>query len=85
MIGKTLSHYHILAKLGEGGMGVVWKAEDTVLKRTVAIKVLPSDVVYSEERRQRFLQEARAASAVSDAHIVQVHEFGQEGASSLFY
>ena len=75
---QTLSHYRLIEKIGEGGMGVVWKAEDTVLKRTVAIKVLPADVVYSEDRRKRFLEEARAASAVSDAHIVQVYEFGQE-------
>jgi len=77
--GLTLSHYRLVEKVGEGGMGVVWKAEDTVLSRTVAIKFLPADVGRDEKRRQMFLDEARAASAVGDAHIVQVHEFGQEG------
>ena len=77
--GQTLSHYRLLEKIGEGGMGVVWKAEDTVLNRTVAIKVLPADVSRDEKRRQMFLQEAQLASQVSDAHIVQVYEFGQEG------
>ncbi len=77
--GQTLSHYRLVEKIGEGGMGVVWKAEDTVLNRTVAIKVLPADVSRDEKRREMFLQEAQLASQVSDAHIVQVHEFGQEG------
>jgi tetratricopeptide (TPR) repeat protein/TolB-like protein/predicted Ser/Thr protein kinase len=77
--GQTLSHYRLVEKIGEGGMGVVWKAEDTVLSRTVAIKVLPADVSRDEKRREMFLREARLASSIGDAHIVQVHEFGQEG------
>jgi len=73
-----LSHYRLIEKIGEGGMGVVWKAEDTVLTRTVAIKVLPADVSRDEKRRQMFLEEARLASSISDARIVQVFEFGRE-------
>ena len=76
--GQMLSHYRLVEKIGEGGMGVVWKAEDTVLNRTVAIKVLPANVVQDKERREMFLKEARLASSVSDAHIVQVHEFSRD-------
>ena len=77
--GQSLSHYKLLEKIGEGGMGVVWKAEDTVLGRTVAVKVLPAGLSSDEERRRMFFQEAKAASSVSTAHIVQVYEFGREG------
>jgi tetratricopeptide (TPR) repeat protein/predicted Ser/Thr protein kinase len=76
--GKTLSHYRLIEKIGEGGMGVVWKAEDLVLGRTVAIKFLLPGAVRDEPRRQMFLSEARLASSVSEASIVQVHEFGHE-------
>ena len=75
--GTTLSHYRLIEKIGEGGMGVVWKAEDTILGRTVAIKVLPADVSRDESRRSMFLSEARLASQVNSAHIVQVHEFAR--------
>ncbi len=67
--GQTLSHYRLVEKIGEGGMGVVWKAEDTVLNREVAIKVLPAELSRDEQRRQMFLQEARLASSIGDAHI----------------
>jgi serine/threonine-protein kinase len=73
-----LSHYRLVEKIGEGGMGVVWKAEDTVLTRTVAIKVLPADRALDEERRRMFLDEARLAAAVSHGNIVQVYELGRE-------
>ena len=65
MIGRTVAHYQILEKLGEGGMGVVYKARDTHLDRFVAIKVLPPEKVADPERKRRFVQEAKAASALS--------------------
>jgi len=76
---QILSHYRLLEKIGEGGMGVVWKAQDTVLHRIVAIKVLPGDTAPDEQRRRMFLEEARLASSVSDARIAQVFELGRQG------
>jgi len=76
--GQMLSHYRLVEKIGEGGMGVVWKAHDMVLNRPVAIKVLPPDVARDDARRQMFMDEARLASSVNDAHIVQVYELGRE-------
>jgi len=63
MTGKTISHYRILEKLGSGGMGVVYKAEDTHLDRFVAIKVLPPEKVADEERKRRFVQEAKSCGS----------------------
>jgi len=77
--GEMLSHYRLVEKIGAGGMGVVWKAEDTILNRTVAIKVLPADLALDEDSRRMFLDEARLAASMSHAHIVQVHELGREG------
>jgi predicted Ser/Thr protein kinase len=74
MIGKTLSHFKILAKIGEGGMGVVYRAEDEKLRRPVALKVLPPDLVANEERRLRFLREARTAAAINHPNIATIHE-----------
>ena len=74
-----LSHYRLVEKIGEGGMGVVWKAEDTKLGRHVAVKVLPPESVGDEERRLRFLREARTAAAVSHPNIAPVHEIGEAG------
>ena len=78
MIGKTISHYRIVEKLGEGGMGVVYVAEDTVLGRRVAIKTLTTKSGQNEQHfRNRFLREARAVSALSHPHIATVHDYGE--------
>jgi eukaryotic-like serine/threonine-protein kinase len=74
MIGHTISHYEILEKLGEGGMGVVHKALDTHLNRMVALKVLPRERVTDVERKQRFVQEAKAASSLNHSNIVTIHD-----------
>ena len=74
VIGQTLDRYRIESKVGEGGMGVVYKARDTHLDRTVAIKVLPHDKVSDPDRKQRFVQEAKAASALNHPNIITVHD-----------
>src|SRR5215813_9955970 len=78
LLGKSLGRYRILALLGRGGMGEVYKAKDTTLGREVEIKVLPSDFSIDEDRLRRFEQEARAASALNHPNIITIHEFGQE-------
>src|SRR5215510_9156568 len=80
MVGRTLDHYRIESKLGEGGMGVVYAARDTHLDRRVAIKVLPHDKVADAGRQQRFVQEAKAASALNHPNIVTIYDIrSQDG------
>jgi serine/threonine protein kinase len=77
MIGKTVSHYRITSQLGAGGMGEVFLAEDTRLERKAAIKFLPADMAADPDRRQRFLKEARAASALNHPHVCIVYDVGE--------
>ena len=84
MIGQSVSHYKILEKLGEGGMGVVYRAEDTRLKRTVALKFLPPALTADPESKERFIHEAQAASSLQHNNICNVHDIDETPDGQLF-
>ncbi|MGH9465603.1 MAG: serine/threonine-protein kinase, partial [Thermoanaerobaculia bacterium] len=73
MVGRTLGHYRVVDRLGAGGMGEVYRAEDLTLGRTIALKVLPAEVAADPDRLERFQREARAVAALSHPHIVTLH------------
>ena len=84
MIGTTVSHYKILEKLGGGGMGVVYKAHDTRLKRIVALKFLPADLTRDEEAKTRFVHEAQAAPALQHNNICNIPDIEETKEGQLF-
>src|SRR5436189_1011176 len=74
----SIAHYRVLEKIGAGGMGTVYRAYDKKLQRVVALKLLPPEYISQQDRRRRFFQEARAASALNHPHILTVYEVGED-------
>jgi eukaryotic-like serine/threonine-protein kinase len=79
----TLSHYRIVSKIGAGGMGEVYLAEDTKLDRKVALKILPLDLNANQDRMRRFVQEAKAAAALNHPNIAHIYEIGEDGGTNF--